>query len=253
MLNLLKKTMKKYLLFSLLYFCSFVLLAQEEQKTANTPQNSGQYLDFALSGSPQKNTDSYIFALSAAWNRWHYVALKKRFFVGYGLRLTSSFAKNNSYITAPASISEGNFLKAQNQAKLDTLQLSSGQINSLNAVIHLGYRFSSKLVLGFNIDALGFSFGGEQKGNFYAYTQGKQPSAETAKVNKLNVLLTGDYDIGSLNSELYAMYQLNDKIALRGGFSFLFSEYISNQKLTFDNDRFRAKTLSPFLAISIGL
>jgi hypothetical protein len=69
----------------------------------------------------------------------------------------------------------------------------------------------------------------------------------------LNALLISDNDRGSLNSELYGRYWLTDKIGLRAGASFQFTEYTTNRKLTFENDRFRNKILMPFAGISVKL
>ncbi|TAF35265.1 MAG: hypothetical protein EAZ57_01125 [Cytophagales bacterium] len=220
---------------------------------SDTPLQSPKgYLDLSLAGMSSSKNGS-VFSSAVSWQRLHGVALKKRFFVGYGARLTSYFGQDGNYITAPAKVSEGNFLKAQNQTKLDTMVFGSGQINSLNLSIHLGYSITPKFTLGFNIDALGFSFGGEKKGTFYALSQGQTPTEQTAKPTSFNLLLTGDYDIGSLNSEIYAAYKLNERLGLRAGLSFLFSEYTTSQKLAFDNDRFRRKTLAPMLALSYHL
>jgi hypothetical protein len=62
-----------------------------------------------------------------------------------------------------------------------------------------------------------------------------------------------DNDLGSLNSELYARYWVNDKIGFRAGLSFQFVEYTTDKVLTFENDRFRTKNLLPMLAISYKL
>ena len=73
---------------------------------------------------------------------------------------------------------------------------------------------------------------------------------QEAKPTVFNLLLVSDSDKGSLNSELYVRYKINPKISLRGGFNFQFNEYTTLRKLTFENDRFRAKNLLPLLAVS---
>jgi hypothetical protein len=191
-----------------------------------------------------------IFSTGLSYYRLHPVALKKKFSIGYGVRFTSYFGVEGNYITAPASVSEGNFFKPQNKLKLDTLVLDNGQVNSINAAIYLVYNINSRLIAGFNIDVIGGSFGKKQTGTFKSYEQGFAKSIETGKVANFNLLLTGDYDLGNLNSEVYLMYFLNEKIAVRGGLSFLFSEYITDRKLAFDNDRFRRKTLSGLVALT---
>ncbi|WP_338769153.1 hypothetical protein WAF17_09260 [Bernardetia sp. ABR2-2B] len=220
--------------------------SQDETETVNTNQI---YSDFNLSLGVYQDGFSSAFAYS----RLHPVAFKKRFFIGYGAHLTSYFGKKVDYVTAPADVSEGNFLTPQNEEKLDTLFLPNAQTNSLNASIFLMYQFSKKFSVGFNIDAIGFSFGKDQESVFYSYSENIPPTTSNASVTNFNLLLTGDYDIGSLNSEIYAHYDISDKIALCAGASFLFSEYTTDDKFAFDNDRFRKKSLGLMLALAYKL
>ena len=120
--------------------------------------------------------------------------------------------------------------------------------------IHLQYSFR-KLDVGFNIDAIGATVGGQQKGTFVAKSTGSSfyGTQQTAKPTGFNLLLVSDNDLGSLNSELYGRYWFKETIGLRIGASFQFTEYTTSQKLTFENDRFRNKALMPFIGISFKL
>ena len=227
--------------------CSFSVFAQENT-TEEKPSNK-IYSDINLGIGIYNNG----FAGALAYSRLHPVAFKKRFYIGYGVRFTSYFGNNGNYVTAPADVSEGNFFKPQNEEKLDTLSMPNSQINSLNAAIFLMYKFSNKFSVGFNIDAIGFSFGKEQQSTFYSFSEGIPVTSSTASVTNFNLLLTGDYDIGSLNSEMYAHYDASDKIALRAGVNFIFSEYTTEQKFAFNNDRFRQKSLGLMLGVDYKL
>ena len=190
------------------------------------------------------------FSGALSWYRLHPVALKKRFYLGYGLRFTAFVGNDRAYVTAPANVSEGNLFKKQNEAKLDTLVLPHSNTNALNAAIYLGYAFSDKFNLGFNIDAIGFTFGPSETGTFQAASQDLSSPTEPASVTPFNLLLTGDYDRGSLNSEFFAMYRFHEKWAVRGGATFIFSEYTTERLLAFGNDRFRTKSLGVMVALS---
>ncbi|WP_375559576.1 hypothetical protein ACE193_17815 [Bernardetia sp. OM2101] len=244
--------MKRNQFFGLFIFMLALVLfpkysySQDETETINTSQI---YSDFNLSVGVYQEGFSGAFAYS----RLHPVAFKKRFYIGYGAHLTSYFGKDVDYVTAPADVSEGNFFKPQNEVKLDTLFMPNAQTNSLNASIFLMYKFSKKFSVGFNIDAIGFSFGKDQESVFYSYSENIPPTTSNASVTNFNLLLTGDYDIGSLNSEIYAHYDASDKIALCAGASFLFSEYTTDDKFAFDNDRFRKKSLGLMLALAYKL
>jgi hypothetical protein len=52
-----------------------------------------------------------------------------------------------------------------------------------------------------------------------------QDPVQDSRPTQWNLLLTSDNDYGSLNSEFYAQYFIHKAIALKLGFTFLFSEY----------------------------
>lgn len=173
---------------------------------------------------------------------------RKRFTVGIGGRFTSYVAANQFYRTAPAKLTSGStglgvIFKPDIEANIDTFLIKSPQVNSLNVLINIGYSFSDKFHVGFNIDAIGFSFGGSKEGT---YLNGAQGSMDNAKPSSFNALLTSDNDLGSLNSELYLKYYLNEKWGLKAAAQFHFTEYTTDsevQQFPEPNDRFRRKSL----------
>ena len=194
-----------------------------------------------------------ILLTSLAYQRTYHYGSKKRLMSGFGIRINNNRGSNIDFITAPAKVSEGNFFKKQNESKLDTLTLNSHNVTSVNLAIYLGYQINKKLSLEFNIDAVGLSFGPSQFGAFHAYSQNYSSANEEARVSNVNVLLTGDYDLGSLNSELVANYNISKKLDIKAGLSFVFSEYTTDKKLVFENDRFRNKSLIPSLGVRYKL
>jgi hypothetical protein len=176
--------------------------------------------------------------------------------VGYGIRYTGYAGSALNYTTAPALLTskqEGPqvlFSKIYDE-NIDTVSFGSTQVNTLNIVIHLNYSILPKLDIGFNIDALGFSVGAAQTGTFKSSLQQTNNSVmPKASPTPYNVLLVSDNDIGSLNSEIFARYWLNKKWALKAGAMFLFTEYKTENKLSFDNDRFRNKSLMLMAGVS---
>lgn len=220
-----------------------------------------------LSTLAQKNYTTADLALAAGGGAFSPAASVNKFWgfgehgtfkVGLGLRLTSLFAKDLNFRTAPARLTSGQqslvaLFTEDIAANIDTLRLPKSQTNSLNLSLHLQYTFGSRFDVGFNIDALGVSFGGRQSGEFLARSQGRPVTIEPAKVTPFNLLLISDSDRGSLNSELYARYWVGPKVGIRAGLSFQFSEYTTDRKLTFDNARFRAKVLMPLVAVAVKL
>lgn len=209
------------------------------------------YFELSLSASSKQVTGA------ASWAHLHgFGKRKQKFKVGYGLRFTSFTGSDKEYITAPAELTSrrqdpGVLFSETFEESLDTVTFSSSQINSFNFSIQLQYSFSRKLDLGFNIDAVGFSFGQQKTGMLKSSLRPSGMAIEqSAKPTPYNALLISDNDIGSLNSELYLRYWFKEKWAIKGGFTFLFTEYTTNQKLIFDNDRFRYKTLMIMLGIT---
>lgn len=208
----------------------------------------------------QRNFDLAVafgsaFSPSVSYQNLYGIGKADRFKIGWGVRLNTFFSGQKNYITAPARLTSGSqsivALFTENIAgNLDTLQLTKSRLGSVNGTIVLQYSFK-KLDLGFNIDFIGFSFGGKQTGKFVAgESNSLNNTSQTARPTPFNLLLISDSDIGSLNSELYFRYWVDNRFAVRAGASFQFLEYTANRALTFENDRFRHKALLPFVAIT---
>jgi hypothetical protein len=219
-------------------------------------QYAYQTADLAVSGGGGGSS------LALSYTKMFAVGKKQAFRIGYGLRLTSATASNQDYITAPANLTAGKsslaafFEPKKIETQLDTLRFGSANTNAVNLSINLQYELSKKLEVGFNIDAIGVTLGGRKSGTVIAKQSDAQGKANNGKTitavpTAFNLLLISDSDIGSLNSELYARYWVSKKIGIRAGASFQFSEFKSDSKVAFDNDRFRAKTLMPFVGISV--
>jgi hypothetical protein len=198
------------------------------------------------------------FAPSLSYQKLYGLGSKKKFNLGWGVRANGFFSGEKSFLTAPAKLTSGKqslaaFFTEYNPAKIDTINFSKSSLLSVNGMIILQYNIK-KSAVGFNIDALGFSLGGKQSGIFNA---AESPSLNRTKQEAtptpLNILLISDSDIGNLNSELYFSQVLKNENSLRFGFSFQFIEYTTKNILTFENDRFRYKTLMPFVSYSINL
>jgi hypothetical protein len=243
--------MKKTVLLLLLAFSiSYSINAQDSTKTCNCKYRFNNNYDLAFSVGDKE----VVGALS--WNHFHGIGKKKqRFKIGYGIRFTSyyGYSAGKLYTTAPSKYTSttqglGTIASETIEKNIDTLAFANPQMNSLNLSINLQYSITKKLEVGFNIDAVGVSFGGKQIGSIISsvYDPG-QSFVQDAKPTTFNLLLTSDNDIGSLNSELYLRYWLSEHFGVRAGYTFYFSEYTTTQNLAFDsgriqNDRFRLKS-----------
>jgi hypothetical protein len=207
------------------------------------------YGDATVAVGSSQGTFSLLYGYD--WN----LGTKKKFAIGVGGRFTAYVGNNQYYATAPAELTSGStgpfvIFKENIEANIDSFLIEAPQVNSLNVLINLRYAFSDKLHIGFNIDAIGFSFGGEKSGR---YINGAETSVSTAKPTSFNILLISDNDRGSLNSELYGRYYFNAKWAVKAAAQFHFTEYTTDaevQQFPEPNDRFRNKSLMVAVGIS---
>ncbi|MES2517245.1 MAG: hypothetical protein V4585_03995 [Bacteroidota bacterium] len=240
--------MKKIILYLFLGVITFNVAGQGLDKSYKT-------LDLALAGGNG-------FSPALSYTKMFGIGKSNRFKIGYGIRLTSFFGSDVQFRTAPAKLTSGSasfvaLFSDDIVANIDTFKLKSVQSNALNISINLQYALTQKLEVGFNIDALGVTFGGNQSGDIISLKNKRKFSdgstQSSASPSGLNLLLVSDSDIGSLNSELYARYWVSDKIGIRAGLSFQFVEYMSDKKVNVnadENNRWRYKSLLPLVAVS---
>jgi hypothetical protein len=166
-----------------------------------------------------------------------------KFKIGLGVRATQVIGGYCAdYITAPA--------KLVADKSIDTIGLNKSSVTAINLNIALKYNFTRKLFAEFNIDAVGFSFGAEkdaflrkEKGVDFGNSFGK------ASPTSVNLLLVGDNDRGTLNSEVVVGYAVNEHWTPKIGGGYLFTEYTLNTPsytnlsgIKVDNNRFRNKS-----------
>lgn len=231
-----------------LKFLSVVLLLISSSVFSQTKSNKVQLLDVTGSIGSGQGTGSVSYI-----HNWQ-LGKKQKFSIGAGARFTSYFGSNQYFVTAPAKITSGSsgpgvLFQENIQANLDSLLVASPSMNAFNLSINLGYSITPKLTAGFNIDAVGFSFGGEKAAK---YVNGTTVVNTTAKPTGFNALLISDNDLGTLNSELFITYAFNKKWHVKLGYQFLFTEYTTAtnvQQLPEPNDRFRNKVS----ALAVGV
>jgi len=222
--------------------------------TTATAQNASKSNSVDIGIAFGSNQGTFSGAYIHNWN----LGQKQKIQIGVGGRITGYLGANQYYTTAPAKLTSGKtgpgvFFTENIESNIDTFLIAKPQVFAINAMINLGYKVTQKITLGFNIDAVGFSFGGAKLGN---YISGSQSQNLTSKPTGFNLLLVSDNDLGSLNSEFYGKYQLTEKLALKAGFQFLFTEYTTDievQQFPEPNDRFRNKSSMFMAGVSFNL
>ena len=234
-----------------------ILLTNKGFTQTNKLVKINEFVDMA--GTVGSSRGSVSAAYIYNWRLWK----KKKWEIGIGGRLTSSFGTKQEYTTAaPANLTRTNTIPfiivfaGQKYENWDTLTVQRPLVNSINLTVNFGYNFNTRWSGGFNIDLIGLSFG--RKTAAVLISNGITRTESSAKPTGFNVLLTGDFDYGSLNSEFFLKYKLNNRWGLRGIYQFLFTEYKTTniKQIAPDGteiERFRSKQNNLGVGISYQL
>jgi hypothetical protein len=208
----------KYLL--IIIMLSFSAMAYSQNKS---------YLDFGVGAAKKEQIITVGYYKN--WNLSKSKKLFKNIFVGTGIRGLGYFGKDKYFTSAPPSL--------YGTTDEDSLFAPKPALYSINSFVNFGYNISKKIQVGFNLDVIGFSFGPTGSPNFIS---NGISTVASASPTKLNALLVGANDIGTLNGGLFVSYKLNDKIGFRVSYHTLFTELKTKQILQTipsQNDRFR--------------
>ena len=209
---------KRILLISFLSCTAIMGVAQ-----TTTLPHINRFIDFSATIGESQG----VLAASYVHN-WR-IGKKKKWEAGFGVRLSSYFGVKTDFTTAPARLSRSTtfpfvIVFADHLAKNeDTLNVQRPFTNSLNLSANFGYNFNSRFSAGFNIDLIGFTFG--RTTSAILTSNGMTKTEQAAKPSPFNVLLTGDNDYGSLNSEFFLKYSLSKRWAIKADYQFVFVEY----------------------------
>jgi hypothetical protein len=234
-------------------FCGvfFLGLTTGAQQATNTRVHN--YVDLALTAGQSQG--SVAGAYNYNWKLWK----KRKWEVGVGARWSNYFGTKTNFITAPARLARTNttpfliFFAGQKTENHDTLTVQRPFTSSLNVAVNIGYNFNPRWYAGFNIDVIGFTVG--RTSPAILTSNGTTMTEPQAKPAAFNLLLTGDHDYGSLNSEFFLQYHLKGAWSLRAIYQFLFIEYRTKniQQVAPDGtivDRFRNKANNFGLGVS---
>ncbi len=210
---------KSYLFAGICAFCYTTGLAQD---SARIPKIN-QFADITITVGDKQG------AAAVSWVYNWRMGKSRKFEAGLGIRSTVYYGTKKNYITAPARLSRSTtfpfviVFAGQETANWDTLTVQRPFTNALNMTGNLGYHLSDKLYAGVNIDLVGFTLGRTTSG--ILVSDGVTRTESSAKPSAFNLLLTGDNDLGSLNSEFFLSYKISDRLGIKAVYQFLFSEY----------------------------
>ena len=211
-------------------------------------------LNVAIGSSEETVSLSYV-------RNWQ-TGKKRKLEMGIGGRLTAYSGVNREFYTAPARLARTTTIpflvvfSGHEWQNTDTLTVQKAFTVSLNITANFGYRFSSKWYGGINIDLAGLTAGKTSSATLVS--NGKQSTDHNTKPSRFNLLLTGDNDYGSLNSEFFARYRIAARWQLKALYQFYFAEYRTQtaRQIAPDGtvvDRFRNKVNAFGIGLSYDL
>lgn len=173
--------------------------------------------------------------------------------LGYGIRFSGLRSLDAlEYITAPSSVRTGetglsSLWRSSVANRLDTFVTENPVIGSVNLGLYAAYFFNPLLEVGLYTEIVGFSFGSEQDGAYYSPNQDNIPLTVSANPEKFNFSLVSR---GTYQAELFARYWILPRLGWKVGLNLYRSEYVTDQKLNFENQRFKNLMLMFAIAIS---
>lgn len=208
---------------SVLFLLIIIAAGKPAFAQENTTHRIHSYLDFSVAFGDQEGTA----ALSYVRN-WR-LGKTRKLELGLGLRWTSYTGTKREFYTAPASLARSSTVpfvgvfSGHEYQNVDTLTVQTPFTSSLNLSANLGYRIGKKWYAGANIDLIGFTLGNTNSATLV--TNGTALTESKAKPSSFNLLLTGDLDYGSLNSEFFVEYNVAPRWNIKAVYQFFFTEY----------------------------
>lgn len=173
---------------------------------------------------------SYQIVSPSYFHTWK-VGKRRALQLSYGIRHSHYFGKDVTHRSAPPEF-------YGDEALEDSVFVGDPKMGNITLFIGASYLIKNRVELGFNIDAIGYTFGGDRDAIF---TSSGVETPVTVSPNSITALLVGANDIGMLKVEIFAGYKFNSRWTARIGVNNLFTEYRTPTELQAGNTRFRAE------------
>lgn len=200
---------------------------------------------------------------------------RKLFSLGWTMRLGAFYGDNLNFYTAPARLTRDKTgfeaLSAPLvERSIDTVRYDYVTMTSLNVGIRAQVNLG-RLTLGASADLLGLTIGRWRTGRYRSstglYTIQGTTGRDSTNVTfqgdrafqrsyptRVNMRLLGDNDRGSLSTEVYARYNVSQRLGVKLGYQWLTSEMtMQNRDIIADNNRFRHRSGLAYLALTFPI
>lgn len=173
---------------------------------------------------------------------------KQRLSIGCGLRANVFFSKNRDYTTSSP------VLTARNRGGADTMFMGEVQTNSLNAYIAIKIHIKRGVDVHINTDLGGVNFGDSKIGYFRSYETNPLPPGTKYKSEPYAFnanMLNASY--GSIMTEAYGSFRLNEVLWWRLGFNYFRNEYKIDSNIPMNGKRFYQNHIMVMTALAFDL
>ncbi|HMN33584.1 MAG TPA: hypothetical protein PKA54_09435 [Chitinophagaceae bacterium] len=173
---------------------------------------------------------------------------KQRLAIGCGLRGFVFFTKERDYSTSSPS------LVARNRGGADTMYMEKVQTSTINAFVAIKINIKKGVDIHLNTDIGGINFGDSKDGYFRSYETNPIPPGTKYKTEPygFNVNM-GNGSYGSLMSELYGSFRLNDQFLWRLGVNYYRNEYKLDTNIPMNGRRFYQNQWMAMTGIAVNL
>ena len=180
-----------------------------------------------------------FFAPSLFYQHSWRLGAKQRWDLTYGARITSYFGSDIHHASAPPAYYGDPSLE-------DSVFVVSPRMSNVAIYIGATYSIRNKVPIGFNIDAIGYTFGGDLEG---VYTGDGVSTPVTVNPGSITALLVGANDIGMLKAEFFVGYRINNFFTVRAGINNMYTEVRTPTELQVGNTRYRAENMGGLISI----
>ncbi|MBL7765972.1 MAG: hypothetical protein JNJ58_07770 [Chitinophagaceae bacterium] len=175
------------------------------------------------------------WSLGANIHYLHGIGRKKQTFsVGMGIRANMFNTKRREYTTS------SRVMTALNPGGADTLYMPKVQTNTLNGYIALKIHIKQGVDVFFSTDIGGINFGDSKDGYFQSYETEPLPPGILYKSEPyaFNLHMPWTESYGTIMSEAYGSFRINDVLYWRLGFNYLRNEYKIDRNIPMNGKRF---------------
>ena len=191
--------------------------------------------EVGLSGAIGSN----FFAPSLFYQHSWRLGAKQRWDLTYGARVTSYFGSDIHHASAPPAYYGDPTLE-------DSVFVVSPRMSNVAIYVGATYSIKNKVPIGFNIDAIGYTFGGDLEG---IYTGDGISTPVTVNPGSITALLVGPNDIGMLKAEFFVGYRINNNFTVRAGINNMYTEVRTPTELQVGNTRYRAENMGGLISL----